>query len=269
MREPGDRPADDTQRWENLGERPHPSWYLDPLVAAQKKLANQNLIRNWNDGRSVTAVLKTDLFEEAHGDDHILFDLFPKIRRLIGIDIAEATVRRARRRDAATEAVLVVTDVRQLALADRTVDLVVSNSTLDHFDTASEFYQAVGELTRVMRPGGTLVITVDNPRNPLYLLLRWISRRGWVPFPMGYSPTSGGLVRCLESEGLEVTATGTVIHNPRLISTALFLLLRRLLRRHADMPIRLLLRLFALGERLPTRWITACFVAACARKPSP
>ncbi|MDA1312461.1 MAG: hypothetical protein O2968_03910 [Acidobacteria bacterium] len=35
----------------------------------------------------------------------------------------------------------------------------------------------------------------------------------------------------------------------------------------ADFPIRALLWLFALGDHLPTRWISGCFIAVRAAKP--
>ena len=47
-------------------------------------------------------------------------------------------------------------------------------------------------------------------------------------------------------------ASGTLIHNPRLISTLLFLGLRWLLGPHADALIRSTFRLFAVLDRLPT-----------------
>jgi len=76
------------------------------------------------------------------------------------------------------------------------------------------------------------------------------------------------LVQALRACGLEVERTGTLLHNPRVFSTILFLTLRRCLGEGADAPIRGLLRIFAVGERLPTRWLTACFIAVCARKPT-
>jgi SAM-dependent methyltransferase len=212
-------------------------------------------------------VLKTDLFEEAYGEDQILFDLFPDAYATIGIDLSCATVRRARANCPLTRAYFLNSDVRNLALRTNLVDLIVSNSTLDHFDSRAEFRAALDELARVVRPGGLLIVTVDNPVNPLYLLLRWLSRHRWVPFPLGYTTSQSGLVQNLKELGLEVTATATLIHNPRLISTLLFLVLRRLLGRQADRPIGALLKLFAGLERLPTRGLTACFVCACARKP--
>jgi hypothetical protein len=72
----------------------------------------------------------------------------------------------------------------------------------------------------------------------------------------------------LEQAGLEVLDSRMLIHNPRLISTILFLALRRLLGRRADGPIAFLLHAFAALERLPTREFTGCFSAVRARKPS-
>jgi hypothetical protein len=70
----------------------------------------------------------------------------------------------------------------------------------------------------------------------------------------------------LGEAGLRVEAEDWLVHNPRLLSTALFLVLRRLLGPRADAPIAALLRAFdRLGE-LPTRRWTACFQAVAARK---
>ena len=46
-----------------------PNWYLHPLVAEQKRHVHLELARRWTDGLAVSAALKTDLFEEAFGDD--------------------------------------------------------------------------------------------------------------------------------------------------------------------------------------------------------
>ena len=45
-------------------------------------------------------------------------------------------------------------DVRRLPLADNRVDVVLSNSTLDHFDTEQEIEESLHELARVLKPGG-------------------------------------------------------------------------------------------------------------------
>jgi SAM-dependent methyltransferase len=254
-------------RWDSVARQPSPSWYLDPLVAAQKRQVHQDLVRRWTQGVQPGTVLKTDLFEEAHGEDRILFDLFPHPYTAIGMDVSLRTVLRSREHCPLPASHFLVTDARDLALRPGLADLIISNSTLDHFESAEEFRVAVQELARVLRPGGLLIITVDNPRNPLYRILRLLCRLRNSPFPLGYTTSAESLARCLQEAGLEVTATGGLIHNPRVISTLTFLALRRVLGGHADTPIRLLLRLFSLLERLPTSRFTACFIGARARKP--
>ncbi len=243
------------------------SWYLDPLVAAQKRKVHQHLARRWMGESSPRTVLKTDVFEEAYGEDQILLDLFPEAAQVVGMDIAPAHAVAARRRSLGHRCSFVVTDVRRPAFRQASFDLVLSNSTLDHFETPGEIRSALGELARVLRPGGTLIVTLDNPANPLYPALRWISRRSLAPFSLGCTISRWQLNAWLEEFGLVVTANDWLIHNPRLVSTALFLALRRSLGRFADTPIGALLWLFHCLGRLPTRPFTACFLAACARKP--
>lgn len=84
---------------------------------------------------------------------------------------------------------------------------------------------------------------------------------------MGYTAPLGELKRQLQTLGLEIIDFETLIHNPRLISSAIFTGLRMALGQFADFPIRALLWLFALGDHLPTRWISGCFIAVRAAKP--
>jgi len=253
--------------WETLASRARPSWYLDPLVARQKREVNLELTRRWSAGLRIRSVLKTDLFEEAFGRDHILFDIAPDAALVVGIDLALTTARRAAARNALPAGHFLAADLRKLPFRGGCFDLIVSTSTLDHFSSAAEFRAALAELARILKPGGALIVTLDNLQNPFYRLLRRASRQGWTPFRLGYTISLPGFVRVLEDAGLEVTATDYLIHNPRGASTLLFLGLRRLFGRFADGPIRLLLNCFAALGRLPSRAVTACFVAACARKP--
>jgi SAM-dependent methyltransferase len=237
-------------------------------VAQQKRRLFRGLVRAWTGDFVPATVLKTDLFEEAFGGDHLLFDLLPAGYTPLGMDLSLLTARRAKQNFPAARAGFLTADVRRLPLKPGTVDLILSTSTLDHFDTREEFQSSVEELARVLRPGGLLIISVDNPLNPLYHPLRWLSRWRRAPFTLGYTTSGGGLARSLEVSGLEVAFTGCLIHNPRIVSTLLFLGVRRLAGSRADAVIGFLLGGFALLDRLPTRRFTACFVAACARKPA-
>ena len=248
-------------RWDQVAAGAAPSWYLDPLVAAQKKQVHLQFFREWLPA-DARRVLKTDLFEEAFGEDRLLPELIaasPVFRTWIGMDFSPSIARHARSSMQLSCVSVLSADLRCLPFDSGSLDAILSNSTLDHFETQSEFEAAIGELARALRPGGRLMVTVDNSRNPLYLVLRWISQFRWAPFPLGYSTSRKGLQKVLEGAGLRVIATGRILHNPRLLSTALVLLLRRWLGLRADRPIQWLLNRFAALERLPTREFTACF----------
>lgn len=253
--------------WERVGEQPSASWYLHPMVAAQKRDVHLELVRRWTVGLTPGFVLKTDLFEEAFGEDAFFASAFPAGMRLFGMDMSLATTRKAQGRFQASLST-VVTDVRRLGLRDGSIDLILSNSTLDHFETAAEFGVAIEELARVLRPGGRMILTLDNPHNPMYPLLRWLTRRRWAPFPLGYTPRPAELASQLEQWGLEVRDTAWLIHNPRLISTVIFQVLDRMLGRRGDGLTRALLAIFdAVGRTRLRRW-SACFYAFRIEKPA-
>ncbi len=242
-----------------------PSWYLDPLVAVQKREEHQEWIRAAVGRRPCITVLKTDLFEDAYGEDRIFHDLFPGMRLGMGIDINPRTVSTAVGRSAGAFQGFVC-DVRRLALPGAKVDVVISTSTLDHFEGKQDIADSLDELSRVVRPEGILIVTLDNPRNPFYFILKWLSRRGWTPFFLGVTLSMAELEGMLMERGFHIEKKGYLIHNPRVLSTALFLCLRRLLGRQADIPVRWLLRAFrSLGD-LPSQSFTGCFLAVSAVK---
>ena len=244
-----------------------PNWYLDPLVAAQKREVHLDWIaRNVPVGLRIQSLLKTDLFEEAYGQDQLLFSLEADFK--IGFDIETATVARAASRESGSSCGFMLADVRRLPLEDGSVDVVLSNSTLDHFKSEQEIEHSLRELTRVLKPGGTLLVTLDNPRNPLFLLFRAAPTWLGLSFSLGKTLPLRKLLAILERVGLEVYSTEWLIHNPRFVSTLIFLALRRTLGPKADGAIGWLLSAFSKLGHLPTRGFTGAFVAACARKPA-
>lgn len=255
------------QAWDDVGARPAPSWYLHPLVAAQKRDVHLRLIAKATQGRPAPRrVLKTDLFEEAFGDDQILGDFPAPAGVLYGVDTAASTTRRAAVRFPRLAGTLAVADLRSLPLGAASFDLIISPSSLDHFESDAELDDALAELGRLLAPGGRILLTFDNPWNPLYHVLRAMARIGLVPFPLGRTPAPAQVPALLRRHGFEPLGEDWVIHNPRGLSTVLFLTLQRILGPHAGGAIAALLRLFARLERLPVRRWTACFYAVWAKK---
>jgi SAM-dependent methyltransferase len=240
------------------------SWYLDPVVARQKADNFLALIERWRDHGANGRTLKTDLFEEANGED-ALVPLLVRGKALLGLDLDLRTTCRARRRFAGAGLKVMVADLRSLGLRDGALDLVVSPSTLDHFATKAEIELGLREIHRVLRPGGTAVVILDNPWNPLYPALRLLAPL-LAPFELGRTLGRRRLCATLERIGFDVLGHDYAIHNPRGVLTLVNLVLRRSLGSAADRPIGALVRFFALLDRLPTRSLTASFVAVGARR---
>jgi SAM-dependent methyltransferase len=203
-------------------------------------------------------VLKTDLFDEAVGQG--LYPLLDSLGAAVaGVDISPAVVEAARRNYPELEAT--TGDVRSLPFDDASFDAIVSNSTLDHFDSVGEIETAARELRRVLAPGGVLVVTLDNPSNPLVALRnalppKLLRRLGLVSFDMGTTCDRRELTELLGRAGLEVTDRGAVMHVPRLLAAALAVASR-------GRGQRVLVACEQLS-RLPTRYWTGQFVAARA-----
>ena len=99
-------------------------------------------------------------------------------------------------------------------------------------------------------------------------ILRWFSSGGMGPFFLGYTESAARMEKDLAALGLRPENRDWLLHNPRGVSTLIFLILRKLLpRAAADKVIQLLLDVCELLGRFPTRKLTACFVAVSARKP--
>jgi len=214
-------------------------------------------------------VLKTDLFDEAFGDGLTAW-FASRGHDVLACDLAFATARGAARKPASVAAA--VADVRQLPFSATAFDTVFSDSTLDHFDSEAGIRQSLRELHRVLRPGGTLLLTMDNPVNPIVRLRNlwpglWI-RLGVLPYAVGATCSRQRLTRLLEETGFSVSAAGTIMHLPRVLMVPWC---RWLARGGATQPGTRLRAWLRRGEglgRLPTREFTGHFVATVARKRS-
>jgi len=162
-------------------------------------------------------LLKTDAYDEAHTRG-LCGDLRRLGWRVLAVDAALPVLFAARRR--ADGAALAAADVRSLPLPDGGLDLVVSLSTLDHFEEAGSIGESLRELHRVLRPGGRLLLTLDNPANPAVglrnaLPLRWLRRLGLVPYPVGRTLSPDALVDALGAVGFAVRDRRALLHCPR------------------------------------------------------
>jgi SAM-dependent methyltransferase len=186
----------------------------------------------------------------------------------VGIDLSVTITTAARDRYPNLHAA--VADVRSLPFADSAFDVVVSNSTLDHFATRDDVLAGLRELTRILGRRGELLLTLDNPANPIVALRNltphfW-RRVGIVPYPVGTTLGRRRLDRALRQLGFDVVDEAAFMHCPRVLAVAV----AGFLERHADARSQKRF-VAALGafERMaewPTRYVTGHFVAVKAIK---
>jgi SAM-dependent methyltransferase len=202
--------------------------------------------------------LKTDLYEELQNNR----ELIPRLpsANWVGMDLS-AEVAGA---SDDPRFMRVVGDVRRLPFRDGVFDGVLSTSTLDHFDEEADLRKAFDEIRRVIGPGGRLVLTLDNPDNPLIRLRNLLPARvaagtGLVPYPVGVTMNRARGTEALRSAGFVVDHVEFLLHVPHILGTRLASF--GWYRRHA-------LGTFELLAKTPYARLTGHFVAFICSVPS-
>lgn len=257
----------DNQYWDDVGE----DWSRrgpDALWRIHSDAVNTRLLDRWLPKGRVARLLKTDLFDEACTDGLAPL-LSGRAEVVIGVDISEATIGAARRRR--PEVAAAFADVRGLPFADGSFDVVVSTSTLDHFREVAELGKGLSELHRVLKPAGCLVVTLDNPSNPVVALRNilpfgLLNRLGLVPYYVGATCTADQLARMLQERGFAVEEATAVLHCPRAPAVLACRLVARIGGEGVARRLLAWLGRFEVLAKLPTRYRTGHFVAARARK---
>lgn len=173
------------------------------------------MVRRWV-GEVRGRWLKTDLYEELDDTRALLPHL--DTASWVGMDVALTA--------AATVTTAVQADVRSLPFATASFDGILSTSTLDHFHEEADIHVSLRELRRVTAPGGVLVLTLDNPANPLIALRNALpanarAKTGLAPFHVG--PTLGArrAREAVEVAGFDVLAVEHLLHAPHIVGTRL------------------------------------------------
>jgi SAM-dependent methyltransferase len=236
-----------------------------PLWRLQSDMVNRALLERWLP-TGLESVLKTDLFDECVSDG-----LYPLLTmhagRVAAVDLSPAVVAAAARRHRELDGT--VADVRALPFEPERFDAVVSNSTLDHLEGTREFATALSEIHRVLRPGGRLVLTVDNPYHPLVaarnaLPAALAAAIRPTPYPSAWTCGPNRLSSLLHEAGFHVQETTAVLHFPRVIAAVAGAMDAGLAHRPRVADI---LRRAERLERWPTRFVTGHFIATLAIRP--
>jgi lipopolysaccharide biosynthesis protein/ubiquinone/menaquinone biosynthesis C-methylase UbiE len=100
-----------------------------------------------------------DVLDIASGEGYGSFCLGQAAKSVIGVDANTAAVDFANRHYMNDRVSFKVGSAQSIPIADTSIDVVVSFETLEHFTEQEEF---VGEVRRVLRPGGLLLISSPN-----------------------------------------------------------------------------------------------------------
>ncbi|MBW2533224.1 MAG: class I SAM-dependent methyltransferase [Deltaproteobacteria bacterium] len=251
-----------TRRPEQLGPRQR-------LWRRHNDGLNRRLIEGWLAKHKPARVLKTDLYEEAVAEG-VIAPLARSGAEVVGIDLSPDVVSAIGKTDGSLR--VVCGDVSCLPFPRASFDAILSTSTLDHFETQEMILSALTELARALRPGGELLLTLDNLDNPAVRLRNAMPRTltegsGLVPYPVGVTCGRRDLRRFLVQAGLEVLHMGTALHCPRAPAVAP----ARLFERGAP-PLQAAflaaLSVWELLGHLPTCGWTGYYIIVRARRPA-
>ena len=263
------RESMDTKYWDRVAEEARQGAPID-VWRTYMRYVYGKLIVAWLPERN-SFTLKTDLFEEAICTQGPLMDLGS---RTIGIDRSLSVVQAARHRfdQNGHNPGMLVCDLRNVALRNESVGRILSGSSLDHFEKKAELSKALSELARVLTPGGVMVLTLDNPSNPIvwlrnHLPFHWLNRLGLVPYFVGSTCGVKEGKKQLQQFGLEVTDVTAVAHVPRAPAILLTWIGERLKWDSLNRFIGKMMNRFEVLQRCPTKYLTGYYLAFRVVKP--
>ena len=260
----------DSAYWNRIGKE-YQDCRREHLLRIHMKNIYQNLLDRWTICSDNCLAIKTDLFDEAIGPDYLMSLAKKKYGKALGIDIsfdiASAAMKRMKS-DAAQNHV-VLCDVRQMSFKDSSFDPVISPSTLDHFEHKTDIVISLKEIFRVMRPNGSLVITMDNPFNPIVFVrnlmpYRLMKMLGIIPFRMGVTVSISELKQMLECVGFTVQDHTAIVHTPRILAIRLGQILDKIGNQRIKGVFFRIMEIIERLEYFPTRYFTGYFIAVKA-----
>ena len=252
--------------WDSIGAE----WIRnkqDLLWRRHSDAVNIRLFLRWMGVVAYDLILKTDLFDEA-----VAVGLAPAIkgrcRRLIGMDISGSVTVAAKGKVGIPA---LTADVRSLPFPAETFEVIISNSTLDHFQDFADLVQALREFHRVLRQSGQLWITLDNASNPLIAMrnampFELLRKIGLVPYFVGVTCTYTQFRQTLVAAGFDVEEIGAVLHCPRAFSVRLTRFASRYFSPSFQGRVLEFLNGFERAGEWPTKYRTGHFLSARVKK---
>lgn len=267
-------PDNRAEHWNEVARGWSLKGYSNELLAEHKRNTYLGLIARWADVTSSQKILKTDLFAEAFTQEQFLFEMPQTNSNVVAIDISGEIVAAAKNQASqhkvdASE--YLCCDVRHLPIQSNSIDLIISDSSLDHFPSEEDITIALQELARVLRIGGVLILTIDNKSNltyPPYIFTRLWMRLRLSPYFIGKTLSFTRLRNVLEEIGLNVAESTAILHYPHPDGLVRWIenFLRKVSKGKLDNAIRKTLAYLEQLERRKIKFLTGRYLAVKAVK---
>ncbi|MAG39304.1 hypothetical protein CMO90_04430 [Candidatus Woesearchaeota archaeon] len=200
-----------TTYWNKATRKGH---YLDDIYGKYKGEDIKQLIEKWVPDIDKKRILKTDCFEEAYGHDQILFNIAKENGEVYGIDISNEVIEKAKERQKefkTKKRTFICCDTKKLSFEDNFFDVIISNSSHDHFPK-KELPAAIRELKRVLKKNGVLILTMHNKHNQIfYFACQFGKLTGLIPYYTTFF-TKKETKKLVGEEGFKVEYITTYFH---------------------------------------------------------
>jgi len=221
--------------------------HLETNIARYKADENLKLLKKWCDNLKNKKILKTDLFEECYKRDQFSDKI--RCKNIYGIDVSKKITINSKKRN--KNLIHLVSDICHLPFKDEKFDVVISNSTLDHIKV-KDVPKAIGEIKRVLKDNGILILTIDNKHNPLYTIGLFLGNRlNLLPFHQERCYTVKEVKRLINDKNLKVVDEDVIFN----LIPPLDIFLAFLEKYNKDISLKLSCTIVRFSKRLNSKYI--------------
>ena len=199
--------------WEQHSHKINEYYYSYETGIVKADILSEKIIKILGDieGKSI---LKTDLYEDAFGSDQLINRTEFEKSFITGIDISLNVTSLAKSKMGSGLNRYVNCDVMSLPFKNNEFDVILSVSTLDHFDDVSDFKKSIHELMRVLKQNGLFLLILDNKLSLFYytnVLKKYLKI---LPFKLGKTFLPWEVKNMFRDSQMEVVRVGYGLFAP-------------------------------------------------------
>jgi SAM-dependent methyltransferase len=209
--------------WDEVGNQMdnNYAYYLCSLMGQYKKREFCKVIRTIKINRTAV-ILKTDSFEESFGSDGILQFFLKKPAKTISLDISPKMLNFSKQKLKNRGLLAVATNICEMPFKETTVSLIFSSSTYGYLKNIK---RGLKEAYRILKPGGMLLISLNNRSNILFrILTKTYHFLGFIPFPVSSFYSRKEIKKLLEEAGFIIIYQEPIVHIPPFLNSFIYFL---------------------------------------------